>query len=666
MKIFDMLSHEGYHHELCKLRCDFTITVDREHRWNKRYRPIPSNVTFLDRSALSVSLVEQYDIAIIHNYKQFQLLRDCNIPKIIVMHCSKQGQGDVEFTTEDLGKYLIVFNSYKDKERWNLSCPRQHVILHGFDPSEWPVSDRSINRIFTVGRRIAERDNICGYRIIQELERSNIPVKIVGDNPTIGIQSPGDFDEFRRYHSKYAVYLNPTLRSPMPRGRGEAMMCGIPVITTNFYDEELFIENGVNGFYSNNIQQIKEYAALLLADKNLQAEMARNIYKTALEKFHISRFLVEWKKVIAEIAQVDTSSISVTRPGAPKIYVTRKDSSAGGGTITSNNVMKGLKEHGYEVKCLDINSKGWVAFVDDKKLPASSAREWPNFIKDNPCDVIVFDDIERYRLCKEHLDPSCRVLLCILGNPQVHESCWCEEGVLNLDDPNNKVEKILCRPIYAQYLSSLFGADKVISWIGGCNGEEMRKQYGTAKYKHPRDGALIISAHRGTDWWKNPTTAVLAAYGLYKRYPEMIYFKPSGSDVETKLLKNIVFDIQYGGTAKQGMNRYDLLKIMACSQLAIEPGYSEGFSRASNEIMNLGVPIIQGPNAEHIFENTFLTEHLITRNPSNIQEVITKAIALLENEELWNAVSLECIRFSSKFNVEQEVKTLIEALEGSK
>ena len=36
--------------------------------------------------------------------------------------------------------------------------------------------------------------------------------------------------KFRRYVDelrRYSVYFNPTLRSPMPRARGEPMMCGV-------------------------------------------------------------------------------------------------------------------------------------------------------------------------------------------------------------------------------------------------------------------------------------------------------------------------------------------------------------------------------------------------------------------------------------------------------
>jgi len=661
MKIFDMLVHEGHQYELCKLGCDFTVMTDESTGkvWDTKMRPVPSNVTFVDKVGLSIKTIESHDLAIIRNYRQFKLLENCRLPKIIVMHCSRHGQGNVEFVQEDLSNYTIVFCSHKDKERWNLASGRQHVIYPGLDPNEWPISQRTTNRVFTVGRMIKERSKICGFKIVEEFQRSRIPVSVVGDNPAIQVQAPGSFEAFKRNHERYAVYLNPTLRSPQPRGRVEAMMSGIPIVTTAFYDESSFIENGINGFFSNNAQQLKEYAVLLLNDRTLQESMATKSRQTAVEHFHIDRFLGQWREIIEEM--VGSANIPIIKARPTNISMTRKDSSGGGGTVTSNNVVEGLKKSGYNVSCLDINSKGWVSFVNDIKLPATGDRIFENYIRQNPCDVLIFDDVARYILCKDSIDPHCRVFLCLLGNPQVHSEHWASSGV-NLNDPDNRIERILCRPVYAKFLKVQFGDERVISWVGGCDGEALRREYGSAQYRSPQDGALVISAHRGTDWWKNPTTSFLAAYGLSKTHPGLIYFKPSGNEMEKQFLKHSPFDIQYGGTRREGMEREKLLRTMACAQLAIEPGYSEGFSRSCNEMMNFGIPVIQGPNAQHLRQNELLSKYLLLNDGSDIQELVEKSSALLEDKELWEQVSAECIEFSAQYDIQQEVATLLEAL----
>ena len=65
--------------------------------------------------------------------------------------------------------------------------------------------------------------------------------------------------KFRRYVDelrRYSVYFNPTLRSPMPRARGEPMMCGVVTVSARNHDVDRFIENGVDGFYADRCGRI--------------------------------------------------------------------------------------------------------------------------------------------------------------------------------------------------------------------------------------------------------------------------------------------------------------------------------------------------------------------------------------------------------------------------
>ena len=49
-------------------------------------------------------------------------------------------------------------------------------------------------------------------------------------------------------------YFNPTLHSPMPRSRGEAMLCGLATVNADSHDVNQFIQNGVNGFYAPRLK----------------------------------------------------------------------------------------------------------------------------------------------------------------------------------------------------------------------------------------------------------------------------------------------------------------------------------------------------------------------------------------------------------------------------
>jgi glycosyltransferase involved in cell wall biosynthesis len=109
------------------------------------------------------------------------------------------------------------------------------------------------------------------------------------------------FDNYVRELGKYSVYLNPTLRSPMPRTRGEAMMCGLVTVSAKNHDVELFIKNGVNGFYSDNPRELREYLLYLCENPEAARKIGEASRQTAMDIFNHDRYLAEWEKTIKEV-----------------------------------------------------------------------------------------------------------------------------------------------------------------------------------------------------------------------------------------------------------------------------------------------------------------------------------------------------------------------------
>jgi hypothetical protein len=76
----------------------------------------------------------------------------------------------------------------------------------------------------------------------------------------------------------------------------------------------------------------------------------------------------------------------------------------------------------------------------------------------------------------------------------------------------------------------------------------------------------------------------------------------------------------------------------------------------------LGVPVLQSPDSDWLFDEPFLAEHLVIKNPNDADEAATKAFNLLENQSLWNEVSDAVVEFYSNFTVKSEVDVLLEHL----
>lgn len=112
------------------------------------------------------------------------------------------------------------------------------------------------------------------------------------------------YGKFRNYADelgKYSIYFNPSLRSPMPRTRAEAMMCGTTVVTTKNHDVELFIKNGVNGFYSDSPDELRSYLKYLLDHPEKAREIGEAGRRTAMDIFNHDRFLEAWKENLEEV-----------------------------------------------------------------------------------------------------------------------------------------------------------------------------------------------------------------------------------------------------------------------------------------------------------------------------------------------------------------------------
>jgi glycosyltransferase involved in cell wall biosynthesis len=63
------------------------------------------------------------------------------------------------------------------------------------------------------------------------------------------------------------------------------------------------IENGVNGFISNDEDELKQYVVDLLNDEDLAKELGEQARKTIVEKFSQEKFIKKWDTLFRQTAQ---------------------------------------------------------------------------------------------------------------------------------------------------------------------------------------------------------------------------------------------------------------------------------------------------------------------------------------------------------------------------
>jgi glycosyltransferase involved in cell wall biosynthesis len=312
-----------------------------EH-WELGQRPHPRNAHFARFADIDP---RQYDLAILHFDENvlapentngvigpdwgaaFRFFREnVKLPTIAVCHGTPQFKGQYNFNYDKpdllqtieaerarLADYLrdahVVCNSYQAQAEWQFH--RSSVIWHGFDPTEFPPGTYERGILSPLGPLVLSRPHYRGYFLYQKVfagcrdELRPETLRVPEPHPAYAGNAYA-IAKFRRYVDeirRYSVYFNPTLRSPMPRARGEPMMCGVTTVSADNHDVSRFIDQGVDGFYANDAGELREQLRFLVRNPDAARRMGAAARAKALQVFHIERYLAQWSELIREVVR---------------------------------------------------------------------------------------------------------------------------------------------------------------------------------------------------------------------------------------------------------------------------------------------------------------------------------------------------------------------------
>lgn len=335
--------HVAHQYELYKLGHDFDLVADLPtlltNRWDLRQRPLPENASFIGKASVRPA---DYDLAIVHfdenvlspensngvlgpywGHAFRYLMGQAGVPKIAVCHGTPQFHGQytpgydkpdllqvIEPARRKLVDYLkdtlVICNSHQAQAEWGFR--RSRVIWHGFDPLEFPPATYEKGILSPLGPAVTARPHYRGHalyrKVFVDFPAEHAPSTLsVPDPSPLYAGNAFAIWKFRNYVDeirRYSVYFNPTLRSPMPRARGEAMMCGLVTVSADNHDVDRFVRNGVNGFRSNDAGELREQLLFLCRNPDAARRMGMEARRTALKAFHVDRYLEEWRETIAQ------------------------------------------------------------------------------------------------------------------------------------------------------------------------------------------------------------------------------------------------------------------------------------------------------------------------------------------------------------------------------
>lgn len=309
LNIITFSGHERFEPNLCRVNADFySLNGPNVKPWNTKFSKIPENYFFVTELKPHIN----FDCIISHNpFSHIQLgsplSKQLHIPIINIFHTDSPGSWSQQTKQQNQGFFdqcaHHVFISEYNKISWSFSDDKNtSVITHGIDSELFkPLDIERENVILSVANDYAGRNFELGFDIWRAITQ-NLPVKVIGN--TLGLSKPAEsLEELVGEYQKSQIFLNTSLRSPMPMSLIEGAACGNAILTTNTNAICDFFTHGYDAliFSPNDLQQGRAYLEKLLKDKHLCKKLGENARRTILEKFKISDFVDKWEGLLRTV-----------------------------------------------------------------------------------------------------------------------------------------------------------------------------------------------------------------------------------------------------------------------------------------------------------------------------------------------------------------------------
>lgn len=314
LNILSFATHERYQTSMSRCRQNFYILqIPGQKKWDEDYAKIPSNHTMLETNIPSYLDIDM----VLSQSREYQfegankLANALGVPLINLQHTlpnpkwndatlheHQQRKGDVD-----------VFVSPYSQKMWG-GDETSHVNMTGIDLEIFnPGEEDRDGSVLTVANDFAKRGDELGFPLWVEITGFPEPLfktKVLGKTPGLS-KAANSIEELVLAYQTSSVYLNTTLVSTLPTVIIEAMACGLPIVSTKTcLIPETLVEHGINGFVSNDANELRNYCQLLLNDKEKAKKMGEMSRKKAEEGFSVGRFANKWDEIFRETANLRT------------------------------------------------------------------------------------------------------------------------------------------------------------------------------------------------------------------------------------------------------------------------------------------------------------------------------------------------------------------------
>lgn len=300
LKILDYYVHQGNQAELFKTGHSFYLVDPSSSKpnWNVHDRPLLNNVHLISEQE---ALRKLYDVVIIRspiNLKRYQPFLKRGSRSVAVIQTTSP------FKIPKETKH-VVWNCYKTMEKYKLPDKKNYYIVHGFDPSEFTnLSLEKNSRILTVANSFKKRGDIMGFDLWEKINAKLQVCDLIGDgNKDIDphIKKADGLIGLVEIYNKYSIFLNTTKESAMPRSRGEAAMCGMPIVSTRNFDVDKYFTHQKNAILTNDKNEMVDALREFLRSPTMCEDYGQAAREVALKYFQVQDFIYKWNEVFESL-----------------------------------------------------------------------------------------------------------------------------------------------------------------------------------------------------------------------------------------------------------------------------------------------------------------------------------------------------------------------------
>lgn len=277
--------------------------------------PKPEFIKSASQKNITKKFIDNFDIICVVHFPTW-LIRNFNVikNKIVIWRTIGQSTPYIENMIKPFRRNIKIVR-YSPFERNIPGYIGDDVVIRfHLDPNEFKNWNGNTKKIISITGFMKKR-RVCNYNIF-DIVTKGLPRILYGrgnENVNIygGILS---YDNLKQVLRNYRVYFyTGTQPASYTLNFIEAWMTGIPIVAIgnkygnghyfnqNTYEISQIIKNGVNGFCSDNIQDLSLYCKMLLENDSLAKQIGLEGRKCAIEYFGKDKIKEQWTEFFKSV-----------------------------------------------------------------------------------------------------------------------------------------------------------------------------------------------------------------------------------------------------------------------------------------------------------------------------------------------------------------------------